>query len=149
MTPLDKLLEECVLMDADSEATRTMEKAVAAIMKLRDALERIRDCDFVISLPDRMDAVRKIAREALQFESCTQNNKVSATVIPEAQSFYYDAKSNVLAYCETGRIHWGDVSLRKVNENDVDADDASCSLEYFKKHYKKVAFMQAKEARND
>ena len=66
MTPLDKLLEECVLMDADSEATRTMEKAVAAIMKLRDALERIRDCDFVISLPDRMDAVRKIAREALQ-----------------------------------------------------------------------------------
>jgi hypothetical protein len=66
MTPLDKLLKECVLMDADSEATRTMEKAVAAIMKLRDALERIRDCDFVISLPDRMDAVRKIAREALQ-----------------------------------------------------------------------------------
>ena len=66
MTPLDKLLEECVLMDADSEATRTMEKAIAAIMKLRDALERIRDCDFVISLPDRMDAVRKIAREALQ-----------------------------------------------------------------------------------
>lgn len=66
MTPLDKLLEECVLMDADSEATRTMEKAIAAIIKLRDALERIRDCDFVISLPDRMDAVRKIAREALQ-----------------------------------------------------------------------------------
>lgn len=66
MTPLDKLLEECVLMDADSEATRTMEKAVAAIMKLRDALERIRDCDFVITLPDRMDAVRKIAREALE-----------------------------------------------------------------------------------
>ena len=66
MTPLDKLLEECVLMDADSEATRTMEKAIAAIKRLRDALERIRDCDFVISLPDRMDAVRKIAREALQ-----------------------------------------------------------------------------------
>lgn len=34
--------------------------------KLRDALERICDCDFVITLPDRMDAVRKIAREALQ-----------------------------------------------------------------------------------
>lgn len=66
MTPLDKLLEECVLMEADSEATRTMEKAIAAIMKLRDALERIRDCDFVITLPDRMDAVRRIAREALQ-----------------------------------------------------------------------------------
>jgi hypothetical protein len=30
------------------------------------ALERIRDCDFVITLPDRMDAVRQIAREALE-----------------------------------------------------------------------------------
>ena len=30
------------------------------------ALERIRDCDFVITLPDRMDAVRAIAREALE-----------------------------------------------------------------------------------
>jgi hypothetical protein len=66
MTPLDKLLEECVLMEADSEAIRTMEKAIAAIERLRDALERIGDCDFIITLPDRMDAVRKIAREALQ-----------------------------------------------------------------------------------
>ena len=66
MTPLDKLLEECVLMEADTEATRTMEKAIAAIERLRHALERIRDCDFVITLPDRMDAVRKIAREALE-----------------------------------------------------------------------------------
>jgi hypothetical protein len=66
MTHLDELLEECVLMEADTEATRTMEKAIAAIERLRHALERIRDCDFVISLPDRMDAVRKIAREALQ-----------------------------------------------------------------------------------
>ena len=30
------------------------------------ALERIRDCDFVITLPDRMDAVQQIAREALE-----------------------------------------------------------------------------------
>lgn len=30
------------------------------------ALKRIRDCDFVITLPDRMDAVRAIAREALE-----------------------------------------------------------------------------------
>jgi len=36
------------------------------IQKLREALERIRDCDFVITLPDRMDAVRAIAREALE-----------------------------------------------------------------------------------
>jgi hypothetical protein len=32
----------------------------------RTALKRIRDCDFVITLPDRMDAVRAIAREALE-----------------------------------------------------------------------------------
>lgn len=32
----------------------------------RTALKRIRDCDFVITLPDRMDAVRQIAREALE-----------------------------------------------------------------------------------
>ena len=66
MMHLDKLIEECVLMNADSEAKLTMEKAIMAIDRLRYALERIRDCDFVISLPDRMDAVRKIAREALQ-----------------------------------------------------------------------------------
>jgi hypothetical protein len=36
------------------------------IAKLKAALERIRDCDFVITLPDRMDAVRAIAREALE-----------------------------------------------------------------------------------
>lgn len=34
--------------------------------KYKHALERIRDCDFVITLPDRMDAVRAIAREALK-----------------------------------------------------------------------------------
>ena len=34
--------------------------------KLEIALERIRDCNFVITLPDRMDAVRAIAREALE-----------------------------------------------------------------------------------
>jgi hypothetical protein len=36
------------------------------IFKLEEALKRIRDCDFVITLPDRMDAVRAIAREALE-----------------------------------------------------------------------------------
>jgi ribosomal protein L1 len=38
----------------------------AKLEKLEKALERIRDCDFVITLPDRMDAVRTIAREALE-----------------------------------------------------------------------------------
>lgn len=34
-------------------------------VKFRAALEKLRDCDWVITLPDRMDAVRKIARKAL------------------------------------------------------------------------------------
>ena len=33
--------------------------------RLAEALWEIADCDFVITLPDRMDAVRAIAREAL------------------------------------------------------------------------------------
>jgi len=34
--------------------------------RLAEALQKLADCDWVISLPDRMDAVRSIAREALQ-----------------------------------------------------------------------------------
>lgn len=45
---------------------RSIMEADARIDKLEGALERIRDCDFVITLPDRMDAVRHIAREALE-----------------------------------------------------------------------------------
>ena len=47
--------EDCLMLEAADE-----------IEKLREALQRIRDCDFVITLPDRMDAVRQIAREALE-----------------------------------------------------------------------------------
>jgi hypothetical protein len=47
--------EDCLMLDAADW-----------IEKLEYALERIRDCDFVITLPDRMDAVRAIAREALE-----------------------------------------------------------------------------------
>ena len=36
------------------------------LRKMRSALQSLADCDWTISLPDRMDAVRKIAREALQ-----------------------------------------------------------------------------------
>ena len=43
-----------------------IDRAEERIAKLEAALERIRDCDWVISLPDRMDTVRKIAREALE-----------------------------------------------------------------------------------
>ena len=43
-----------------------MLEAIDRIRKLEAALMRIRDCDFTITLPDRMDAVRAIAREALE-----------------------------------------------------------------------------------
>ena len=33
--------------------------------RLAEALQKLADCDWVITLPDRMDAVRSIAREAL------------------------------------------------------------------------------------
>lgn len=41
-------------------------KELEKLEAYRTALKRIRDCDFVITLPDRMDAVRAIAREALE-----------------------------------------------------------------------------------
>jgi ribosomal protein L1 len=41
------------------------DQAADEIERLRAALRRIRDCDWVITLPDRMDAVRDIARKAL------------------------------------------------------------------------------------
>lgn len=47
--------EDCLILEAADQ-----------IQKLSEALERIRDCDWVITLPDRMDAVRAIAREALE-----------------------------------------------------------------------------------
>jgi hypothetical protein len=43
-----------------------LDQAEHRIAKLEAALKRIRDCDWVITLPDRMDAVRQIAREALE-----------------------------------------------------------------------------------
>ena len=57
----------------NKETGTVLEKTASAILqqdgkisKMEEALKRIRDCDFVISLPDRMDAVRAIAREALE-----------------------------------------------------------------------------------
>lgn len=47
--------EDCLMLDAADR-----------LEKLQAALERIRDCDWVITLPDRMDTVRQIAREALE-----------------------------------------------------------------------------------
>jgi len=56
---------------------RTQEKMFDAERqrdRLADALQKLADCDWVISLPDRMDAVRSIAREALQSLNQSPNN---------------------------------------------------------------------------
>jgi hypothetical protein len=44
---------------------RNLQEAEVERDQLRDALIRLRDCDWTITLPDRMDAVRTIARKAL------------------------------------------------------------------------------------
>ena len=51
--------EELKLVRAERDALR------AENARLREALQRLADCNWTITLPDRMDAVRTIAREAL------------------------------------------------------------------------------------
>lgn len=65
---------------------------------------------------------------------------------PEEGAFYYDASHNTLAYCPTDSIFFGRVYLDKVNVEDADDKDASCPLEYFQAHYKKVAFLVNEES---
>ncbi len=52
-----------------TEALDEIEKGIyeykRAVSVALAALERLRDCDWVISLPDRMDAVRTIAADAI------------------------------------------------------------------------------------
>jgi hypothetical protein len=66
-TPESELLERAEWYQAQYQKLLTAlnDAEKRADMYKRD-LERIRDCDFVITLPDRMDAVRAIAREALK-----------------------------------------------------------------------------------
>lgn len=49
----------------DPHGRLMQDELVERCAKLREALERLRDCDWVITLPDRMDAVRGLARDAL------------------------------------------------------------------------------------
>lgn len=65
MVKLIKQLQDAAKMGVSDEDCLILE-AIDRIRKLEAALIRIRDCDFVITLPDRMDAVRQIAREALE-----------------------------------------------------------------------------------
>lgn len=47
-----------------------LERDLTAVTKQRDALaealQKLADCDWVITVPNRMDAVREIANKALQ-----------------------------------------------------------------------------------
>ena len=52
-----------------TECTRKCDQKDAEIARLKAALIRLRDCDFVITPADRMDAVREIARAALLAET--------------------------------------------------------------------------------
>ena len=56
--------------------------------RLRGALIKLRDCDWVISLPDRMDAVRDIAKQALA------GDKKLANCYACNGSGYYNAKGS-------------------------------------------------------
>jgi 5-bromo-4-chloroindolyl phosphate hydrolysis protein len=67
MTWREKYMRDPELADSIITTLRSdLDEAEVRVKKLEYALERIRDCDFVITLPDRMDAVRAIAKEALE-----------------------------------------------------------------------------------
>lgn len=55
--------------EAAQSAIHTLQRTLVRVTEQRDklveALEKIASLDFVITLPDRMDAVRDIARETL------------------------------------------------------------------------------------
>jgi hypothetical protein len=53
-------------------ATEQLVTITAQRNRLAEALQKLADCDWVITLPDRMDAVRTIANEALQSLTPTQ-----------------------------------------------------------------------------
>lgn len=43
------------------------DELIQRCVRMRVALEQLRDCDWIVALPERMDSVRKIAGEALEF----------------------------------------------------------------------------------
>jgi hypothetical protein len=63
-------------IEANHKGTLMLEQMVYDAREQRDrlaeALQKLADCDWVITLPDRMDAVRTIANEALQSLTPTQ-----------------------------------------------------------------------------
>lgn len=67
MTWKEKYRRDPDLAESIIEALRDdLKEAEKRAEMLTVALERIAACDFVITLPDRMDAVRAIAQKALE-----------------------------------------------------------------------------------
>lgn len=66
----DELEQQAICNGAGASRELALRAVIAELqredLKLRSALERLRDCDFVVTPMDRMDAVREIAREALK-----------------------------------------------------------------------------------
>ena len=55
--------------DRIDQLTAERDELKAECERLREGLIKLRDCDFVITPADRMDAVRKIARDTLNKEN--------------------------------------------------------------------------------
>jgi uncharacterized coiled-coil DUF342 family protein len=58
--------ETLICADCDAIRKEEYDQAIKQRDRLADALRKLADCDWVITPRDRMDAVRTIAREALQ-----------------------------------------------------------------------------------
>lgn len=68
----DELVETKKERDEAREDANYAEKESS---RMRSALQRLADCDWVITPHDRMDAVRKIARDALEAANPTTKSK--------------------------------------------------------------------------
>ena len=62
----DELIESGMLYGHQVIRRAKYDKLQAENERLKKGLIKLRDCDFVITLPDRMDAVRAIAKAALE-----------------------------------------------------------------------------------
>lgn len=73
--PNSKLWGEAGLIAATMRCVDALGEVTDQRDRLAEALQKLADCDWVITPHDRMDAVREIAREALQ--SLTPNETIS------------------------------------------------------------------------
>jgi hypothetical protein len=74
------VLRQCVQASSDEQTRLKVELSTVTEQRdrLAEALQKLADCDWIITPHDRMDAVRTIAREALQ--SLTTNPPTSEKI---------------------------------------------------------------------